>query len=885
MWSVRFFHKAFKLDWVLILVLLKRRKEKMKMNKKILLSSIVLAALILSFLSVFPVSAWTYPDLTEDDRYEEFGPRADQILIKLYATEDAEWDALEGGVIDITDWPATTTRINKWTEYFPNILQVAYGAEYGFYVININNNPNQYLGNPPDPDYENPVYPNPCSVPSMRHALAHCMDREYVASVIWAGRGIPMYTDLAPVQAGVHPEIRPGGALEDLTHPFDVDEAARLLDENGFYIGTDGWRYWNVTNQKVVLKFYIRSDHALRKALGDWYTSILESEPVKIDVEPIYKDSYGVWLDVMVNKNFHLATAGWSIGVDPDTGDLYYSAYYWHPGFCYNYGFVNNTEFDFWHEKVLSSNTFPELIQAVYKEQEVFCSPDCVGAIHVVSNGPCIRGMSKTYVGNEPGEENYYGQKWTGIVNIIGYGPDSYFGFMNMHPECSPKGDCQHMTIRYAFKVRELKKLNPVYAEWLWDWNTLGLIYEGPIYRNPYFLLEWKPLMIKNYTVFTWKDPADGQEKSGVRITLRSDIEWHDGVPLTIADIYYTWIEMPRKLIANGFPPPWWYPTVVHFKSFYIIDPCNVEILLDVKSVLALSYISTAVLPKHIWDPIIDRNINGTNPEWEDIIGFAPDPNLIGSGAWRLKEYNAGASILLLANKPGLTVQTNLPGSTPVTSGAGYYRYTPIDVDVHIISPPEYEYRQVFPPGTAVTFKISVKNMFLNPIPDTANAPLYGDLTVQKYVTLVYPDGTEEVIVDGEVIPLEPGETIEELLTREFTKCNHQIKVAIKIIGPETVPCAKDDSIVDKPNPWLGMWKNYTFNFWVTIPEDITGKFFVNPQLPAPDCKVDLKDVFAAAVAFGSYPGHSKWNSICDINGDYKVDLKDYFGIAKKFGW
>ncbi|RLI42624.1 hypothetical protein DRO69_10155, partial [Candidatus Bathyarchaeota archaeon] len=828
------------------------------MNRKAMLSLVLFIALVVSFVSIYPASAWTYPDCTEDDRYELFGPRADRILIKLYASEDAEWDALEAGELDMTDWPATQTRIEKWSEapYNETIKQLDYGAEYGFYVIDINNNPNPYLGNPPDPEYPNPKYPNPCSVAGFRHALAHCLDRQYVVTHIWGGRGVAMYTDLAPVQAGVHPEIRPGGLLENLTHPYNLTEAARILDESGFPIGPDGWRYWdrNGNGQKdegedVVLDFYIRSDHALRNQLGDWFADQLESEPVKIKVNRIYKDSYGCWLQVMLAKDFHLYTGGWSVGVDPDTGDLYYIEYYWHPGFCYNYDCVNCSEFNYWHEKVLTANTFPELIEAVYKEQEAFCSPDCIGALPVVSNGPCIRGVARRYVGAEPGEEDYTGQYWKGIVNVQGYGPDSYWSFLNMHPECSPMGDGEHMTIRYGFKVRELKKLNPVYAEWVWDWNTLGLIYEGPIYRNPYFLLEWKPLWLKNFTVFTWTDPEDGTVKSGVRMTLRSDITWHDGTPVTVADIYYSWIELPRKLIDNGFPPPWWYPTIVHFKSFYIIDPCNIEILLDKKSVLALSYVSTTVLPKHIWDPIVERNIAGTNPEWEAIEGFAPDPNLIGSGAWRLEEYVPGSYITLVANRPGVTVQTNLEGSEPITSPYGYYRNGPIDVDVHIIAPAELEFRQKVPPCTTVTFQVSIKNMWLNPIPNTAGAPLYSDLTIEKYVWIVYPNGTEKILVDGEVVTIPGGEEYIETFDEHFDPCKHEFKVAVRIIGPETIECTKEDGVVTKPNPWLGTWKNYTFTFWVTIKQDVAGSFFVNPQLPAPDCICDITDIYGAALA------------------------------------
>jgi len=50
------------------------------------------------------------------------------------------------------------------------------------------------------------------------------------------------------------------------------------------------------------------------------------------------------------------------------------------------------------------------------------------------------------------------------------------------------------------------------------------------------------------------------------------------------------------------------------------------------------------------------------------------------------------------------------------------------------------------------------------------------------------------------------------------------------------------------------------------------------------DGKVDLKDVAQAALAFGSYSGHPRWDPETDINGDNLIDIKDLAIIAKHFG-
>jgi PKD repeat protein len=50
------------------------------------------------------------------------------------------------------------------------------------------------------------------------------------------------------------------------------------------------------------------------------------------------------------------------------------------------------------------------------------------------------------------------------------------------------------------------------------------------------------------------------------------------------------------------------------------------------------------------------------------------------------------------------------------------------------------------------------------------------------------------------------------------------------------------------------------------------------------DGKIDMKDVARLAIAFGSYPGHPKWDRFADINMDLRVDLRDIAIVARRFG-
>jgi len=51
------------------------------------------------------------------------------------------------------------------------------------------------------------------------------------------------------------------------------------------------------------------------------------------------------------------------------------------------------------------------------------------------------------------------------------------------------------------------------------------------------------------------------------------------------------------------------------------------------------------------------------------------------------------------------------------------------------------------------------------------------------------------------------------------------------------------------------------------------------------DGKVRVDDVLIAVAAFGSEPGHPRWNPDADVNGDIKIRVDDIYIIARNFGW
>jgi ABC-type transport system substrate-binding protein len=835
-------------------------------------------------LPAAPVSAWTYNDGTPEDLlYERFGPRADKLLIKLYSSETPEWEALAAHEIDITDWPLDSEYYNMFKSneinpatglpYNETINVIGYGAEFGMFILDINNNPNEYLGNPPDPAYPNPVYPNPTSVKEMRQAIAHLVNREWLDTIIGTGFYYPIYTPVPPCYGGfAHPEIRPGGALEHLTYPYSQAAAAALLDAGGFPINPDtGWRFWDRDGDGVEdpdeyleLKFFIRQEHAHRNAFGT--NLVAELEAVGVRVQATYGTILAAWYQVFQDKDFNMYTGGWLLGADPDHLILWNWDFYWHPGFCYNYGGCNNATFNEASYGVMFANTVEEAKTWAWLAQEAFTGDALSVPLWSYSAAKAVSryytgGNAMTLVGD--GEDKYRGQYWEGMVNVPGYGVDSGTTFLNMHPQGYDRGD-GNMTIRWAFKTNEIRMFNPLYAEWLWDWNVLGLIYfDSLLARNPYDLSEFMPWLASDFVVDTYEHPIYGTCTRG-RFVLRPNATWMDGTPITVADIEYTFVQMKYDLEARGLPPPWWIGSVENIISFSILDPYTFEVLLDIKSVWGIGWIGgSIILPKHIWKPIIcgDDGIPGTadDPSDDIVHGSVPEPNMIGSGPWRFAEYVVNEYVLFVANSPGSTVTTSHAGSTPITSPYGYWRFHPKTIDIE----------QSPGPG------------FKHIIDETGTADFTLTLTITNEMALTALDVSVEVYFDGDLIKsFTTTIPAKESNITTYTRSDeapglHVFEVKVTI-APNIVNIARRFIYVTKIEDIAGS----------TFYDDIgLGDYPFKTQLPSSDIKVDIFDVALAAISFGSYPGHERWNTVADISGDYKIDILDIAQIARQFGW
>jgi parallel beta-helix repeat protein len=791
--------------------------------------SIVMLGLLST--TIVPVHAFSIPPnpVHDDYHFEVYGPHIKGILCRVYSDTASEWTDMANGTIDVTDSALDAAHTALWSTSNGPITEQSYGGEAGFYLIDINNDPSSETGDNPAAGINR--------LP-LREAIAYCVNRSYVVSFT-GGTAVPIYTPVPNYMGGyINSNISPGGSLSALTYggyTGDLAAAEAELYGNGYYLdnGT-GVRIDPYTGEDLVpLEFWGRREDRNLLAVNLVNNLMNIGIPVNAHLGMTRSQCTGPVFTVPGN-NFNLYTGGWIlIGPDPDyLYDLYDSAS-WYAGTPPNYDHINYSALDADLAGLKTAPNMSVALPACMDAQYQFalnCAAVpvfCYSGIKAYKNVPSETSTGMGSVGSDPTG------LWKHFVNYAGVGVSSWWSSLDaqVYGSLYP-----NLNMTYGFSST-CSIFNIIYADSFWDLEVLDRIYDGGWARDPYTLLWTVPQLFQNYSVGTWIDPVTNQVKSSVAITLRPDVMWQDGVPLTVADVIYTLGNGPGSinydLLAKGLAPAWWYPTVKYMQSVYQVDDYNVKILLKVQSVWAIGWvIGSLVVPKHVWKPIVDAS-NSTN---QLISGRQPDPDIVGTGPFIWLSGNglsAGDNVVLIANAPGTVVDHTGSGGHLYT-GPGYYQYSPVMVQVSdLVS------KIIVPNGTTqkvVPVTILLKNLWLD-----------GNLEVNKYVYWDTSNSTSTLLpgypVDKTLAPVafpvpnEPPATpypmgysdLETLYFNMTVATTYYLKVAVHVKGPSTLNYTEPYGGVYEnttlayvsyavSNPWLSQWINVTVPIQLTIP-------------------------------------------------------------------
>ncbi len=156
-------------------------------------------------------------DLVKHPRYFKSGfPRADRLIFKVYATDEAQYLAVKRGEAHIMMWTAPYAVLPE-AEADPGLVVPKSPDVYvGFIGFNL----------------RDPI----TGVKNFRKAVAHALDKNFVVRVLMLEYAEAVYTY-------VHPGFEFWVNKDVPRYDYSLAEAVRLLDEAGFKdVDSDGWR-------------------------------------------------------------------------------------------------------------------------------------------------------------------------------------------------------------------------------------------------------------------------------------------------------------------------------------------------------------------------------------------------------------------------------------------------------------------------------------------------------------------------------------------------------------------------------------------------------------------------------------------------------------------
>lgn len=136
-------------------------------------------------------------------------------------------------------------------------------------------------------------------------------------------------------------------------------------------------------------------------------------------------------------------------------------------------------------------------------------------------------------------------------------------------------------------------------------------------------------------TGFEWIDDTT------ITVTLRDDMMWHDGEPVTPEDVRFSFEA------AGSGEAPMYSPFVANIESIDI-DGMDITFNLTAPSAafLTASLAKINLIPRHIWEPILE-DLAGSDQNAESVQENPP----VGSGPFRFRSWAQNEEIVLSANE------------------------------------------------------------------------------------------------------------------------------------------------------------------------------------------------------------------------------------------
>ncbi|GFE70652.1 ABC transporter substrate-binding protein [Chroococcus sp. FPU101] len=173
--------------------------------------------------------------------------------------------------------------------------------------------------------------------------------------------------------------------------------------------------------------------------------------------------------------------------------------------------------------------------------------------------------------------------------------------------------------------------------------NIFGLVYEGLITENP-ITGDKEPVLAESWTI--------SDDKLSIIVTLKKDLKWSDGQPLTIDDVLFSYNQLYlNPNIPNNYRDSFKIGKSQTFPKITKVDDRRIEFRITEPFAPFLDNLGVPILPKHILEPTINKKGADGRLQFLSAWGVdTPPEKIIVNGAYKLKNYSTSQRIIFEQN-------------------------------------------------------------------------------------------------------------------------------------------------------------------------------------------------------------------------------------------
>ncbi len=237
-----------------------------------------------------------YTILEAFDDYVHGRPEIDQITVKV-ASSDAQMAELTTGTTDLA-----------WVQ--PERAEFDTYVDEGLEVHRFPANAYQYMGFNLDHPYLQDV--------EVRHAITQALDRWAMVDALFDGMGSVQVSHMSMVSWAYDEDLDP--------LPYDPEAANDLLEEAGWEMGDDGYRY-NDAGERLEFTLNYPSGNVPRERNAEIIQDMLSDVGIAVELEML--EFASLVPKVFDERDFDLYLMGWSLAIEPDPSGIWLSDDHW----------------------------------------------------------------------------------------------------------------------------------------------------------------------------------------------------------------------------------------------------------------------------------------------------------------------------------------------------------------------------------------------------------------------------------------------------------------------------------------------------------------------------------------------------------------------------